>query len=126
MKQAWTWQTFLSWAFGPRRLAQVAVLVNDAQQRAVFLQEVPEAAVVREQLRHTLRDVATRCEALMLRDEADVASTLASLAGAGELEQWKRVRLVDGCAALERMIGRRLATMAWLLRLAPAEASRAA
>ena len=126
MQQGWTWQSFLSWAFGPRRLAHIAVLVDDAQRRIQFLEEVPDATAVRDHLRLTLREIGTRCEGLLLRNEADVANSLGSLAAAGRTEAEYCDRLRTGCAALERMIGRRLATMAWLLRLAPADESKAA
>lgn len=126
MKQGWTWQSFLSWAFGPRRLAQIAVLVDDAQRRIQFLEEVPDATAVSDHLRLTLREIGTRCEGLLMLREADLANSLASLAGSGSPKGESRDRLRDGCAALERMVGRRLATMAWLLRLAPADEGKAA
>ena len=41
-------------------------------------------------------------------------------------EPWKRVRLVAGCVELERMVGCRLAGMARMLQLQPAQSDRAA
>lgn len=125
----WTWSAFISWAFGPRRLARVAVLIDEARERAAFLQDVPDAPAVRQHLHELLREARGQCEALLLLDEADLAGSLADLAGSEAFEHtfepWKRVRLAAGCAALDRMVGARLAGMARMLQL-PVHVERAA
>ena len=116
---AWTWTGFLSWAFGPRRLATIALLVDEAKQRSAFLHEVPELIEVWRRQRSLLREIRSHCESQMLHCEADLAGTLVALACSEELPHWKRARLMEGCAELERLIGQRLAHMGVLLGLGP-------
>ena len=123
---AWTWASFLSWAFGPRRLAHIALLVDEVKRRSDFLADVPEAQEVRQHQRRLLREIRSHCESQMLHREADLAGTLVALSSSEELPEWKRVRLHDGCADLERLIGRRLAHMAVLLGLGTRPADRLA
>jgi hypothetical protein len=122
----WTWTGFLSWAFGPRRLANIALLVDEVKQRSAFLHDVPEAEDVRRQQRRLLNEIRSQCESQMLHREADLAGSLVALASSEELPAWKRVRLEEGCAALEQLVGRRLAHMAVLLGLGTRPADRLA
>lgn len=110
----WTWSRFVSWAFGPRRLAHLAILTDEAKRRADFLVSVPEAGDVRERLRAQLREAATSCEVLLLFPEADLAGALATAAVSPGVPESERARLAAGCAVLERMVGGRLATLARL------------
>ena len=122
----WTWTGFLSWAFGPRRLAHIALLVDEVKQRSAFLHDVPEAEDVRRQQRRLLNEIRSQCESQMLHREADLAGSLVALASSEELPDWKRVRLAEGCADLEQLVGRRLAHMAVLLGLGTRPADRLA
>lgn len=113
---AWTMDGFLRWEFGPRYLAHLAVLVEQAQQRLQCLRAVPGDRAVRKQLLSLMHEIRTRADTKLYGTEADIAASLSSLLHLPDLEPWALDRLSTGCAGLARCISGRLADFARLLQ----------
>ncbi len=112
----WTMDEFVRWAFGPRHLAYLALDADLARRSAALLEGAPDGEEIRRRLGKLARALEVAAEARFLREEADLASSLARLLEAERFEPWMLERIGSGFAALQRMIRRRLLQMALLLR----------
>lgn len=98
----WTWQSFLGWAFGAERFAELSGAIHHAALRARYLCDAPLDDCVRAELARNLTGIARQAERLQLDPSAALARRLARalsspLAGPDVLTQ-----VGDGCAALEQ------------------------
>lgn len=98
----WTWQEFLGWTFGPRRLAQLADEADAASQRARYLCDVLSDDTVRAQLVKTLGAVAREAERLELTPQATLARRLARIMRDPDQPPVMLAHVREGCDLLAR------------------------
>src|SRR5579864_5165104 len=94
--------------FGPASLAPLAEDVAEARDRAELLHVAPDIAAARQQLAKLAREIVRSTDDRRLREEGEIASSLALVT---RREGWDAVtidRLVAGFSRLDEMMRRRL------------------
>lgn len=107
-KQSWTMQVLVDQLFGPARLIPLAEDVAEARERAELLRESPNLPAARQQLSKLAREIVRSTEDRRLREEGDLASTLAQVTRRDAWDHISIERLVVGFTRLDHMMRRRL------------------
>jgi len=107
-KQSWTMQVLVDQLFGPARLIPIAEDVAEARERAELLRESPDLPAARQQLTKLAREIVRSTEDRRLRDEGELASTLAQVTRRDRWDDMSIDRLVAGFTRLDDMMRRRL------------------
>lgn len=106
--KTWTMQVLVDQLFGPARLIPIAEDVAEARERAELLRESPDLPAARQQLTKLAREIVRSTEDRRLRDEGELASTLAQVTRRDAWDHISIDRLVAGFTRLDHMMRRRL------------------
>jgi len=107
-QSSWTMSALMDQLFGPASLAPLAEDVAEARDRAELLHVAPDIAAARQQLAKLAREIVRSTDDRRLREEGEIASSLALVT---RREGWDAVtidRLVAGFSRLDEMMRRRL------------------
>lgn len=107
-KPTWTMQVLADQLFGPARLIPLAEDVAEARERAELLRESPDLTEARRQLTKLAREIVRSTEDRRLREEGEIASTLAQVTRRDAWDHISIERLVAGFTRLDHMMRRRL------------------
>jgi hypothetical protein len=101
-------QVLVDQLFGPARLIPLAEDVAEARERAELLRESPDLSETRHQLARLAREIVRSTEDRRLREEGELASTLAQVTRRDAWDHVSLERLVAGFTRLDHMMRRRL------------------
>src|SRR5690348_12651906 len=107
-KQSWTMQVLVDQLFGPARLIPLAEDVAEARGRAELLRESPNIPAAQQQLSKLAREIVRSTEDRRLREEGELAATLAQVTRRDAWDHISIDRLVAGFTRLDHMMRRRL------------------
>lgn len=104
----WTMETLMEQLFGAPRLIPLAEDVAEARERAELLRASPDLPEARAQLGKLAREIVRATEDRRLREEGELAWTLATLARQDEWDHVSIERMVAGFTRLDHLMRRRV------------------